>query len=905
MIVNRAYLYFAFKIKDAIFIGDFNSPHEKDFLITNKITTIINCAQGQIRTITHPFPLKIIEFNWKDSDDQIILDEKDENINKIYDAIYETVDKGESVLVCSMRGQSRALTLISAFFMKRYKWTLYKTLEFMNSKRSDFEIRANFLKQLVNFEKRLFGDDLSQCSRTWKDDNNQEPEAEMMKNTFLNSQKQIPFPEVQKQKTLSNSMQKSIQKICWSTEIAQEMKEDQNIKNENKLNQQLQNKKPILKNKAERNAYLSQIEEIGVDNKDLKEKDPNLAQLEQYKNEFLTNSLLKSESKTYEQIYKRDMMNLSRESPIHLRKKTTDLSLPNFQVIDCKQKINMNEQNQQNNNTGNNHLDLNQKNQDFIQVNKQEKNMDQQMRESKFLKDQPFQGQQNNALFQIKSNQINGVSPNLSRNPTPQQQKQNKQYRKSPIPLPFHSRRFMYKSNNENNINNEQNNLNGQLNQNTYNLQSEEQSNKDNLNLTQYIQPNLQQHTRFQNNQPSNNNFQNSNSSLANNSIRVPTKKLSQDQIENNENDTNKLENFKINPNQISLPSTNRNSQNQQIITTPPINQQNVQSIGSTSQVPQSNMALVNLNELNNSSFHQQQPNSSFNHSFRSNNMNATKVANFRKLSSSNNNSPDHKSSTQNYFKNGLQNGNQNNQINKIPIQQYSTPKNPQDLGILSSKKKNTFSFYDNNSNNNQLNNSIIKSPYANFLPSLKDKTQKFTLPKKGIYSHHNQEVSNTEGNSPVNQNQNNFVFTEVTIDGYLNQDLVLNQNHQNQESDQFKLNLQKARNTVNSKDNPTAIQAVHPRDQRSFSMAEQRRIQTEQSADTYLQQKKKQTIQQINNTTWLTPKELDPIQKLQNPIKSISIKTYEKKTPKYFKNVLRKEPLFQQQQQLTNITLS
>ncbi|KAL4456172.1 hypothetical protein ABPG74_014133 [Tetrahymena malaccensis] len=904
MIVNRAYLYFAFKIKDAIFIGDFNSPHEKDFLITNKITTIINCAQGQIRTITHPFPLKIIEFNWKDSDDQIILDEKDENINKIYEAIFETVDKGESVLVCSMRGQSRALTLISAFFMKRYKWTLYKTLEFMNSKRSDFEIRANFLKQLVNFEKRLFGDDLSQCSRTWKDDSNPEPEAEMMKNTFLNSQKQTPFPEVQKQKTLSNSMQKSIQKISWSTELAQEMKEDQNYKNENKFNQnqQLQNKKPILKNKAERNAYLSQIEEIGVENKDVKEKDPNLAQLEQYKNEFLTNSLLKSESKTYEQIYKRDMMNLSRESPIHLRKKNTDLALPNFQVIDCRQKTSQNEQiiyTNNSNNNGNNNLDTNQKN--FEIVNKQDKTMDQQMRESKFLKDQPFQGQQNNALFQIKTN---GLSPNLSRNPTPQQQKQNKQYRKSPVPLPFHSRRFMYKNNNENNLNNEQN---SQLNQNTFTFQTEEQQNKDNLNLTQYIQPNLQQHIRFQNNQTVNNIYQNSNGTLVNNSIRVPTKKLSQDFIENNENDTNKLDNFKISPNQISLPSTNRNNQNQQNITTPPISQQNGSS--NTSQVPQSNMALVNLNELNNSSLHQQQPNPSFNHSFRNNNMNATKVANFRKLSSSNNTSPDHKSSTSNNFKSGLQNSYQNNQINKPPLQQHSTPKNPQELGILSSKKKNTFSFYDNNSNNNQnqLNSSLIKSPYANFLPSLKDKTQKFTLPKKGIYSHHNQEVSNTEGNSPVNQNQNNFVFTEVTIDGYLNQDLVLNQNHQNQESDQFKLNLQKARNTVNSKDNP-AIQAVHPRDQRSFSMAEQRRIQTEQSADIYLHQKKKQTIQQINNTTWLTPKELDPIQKLQNPIKSISIKTYEKKTPKYFKNVLRKEPLFQQQQhqqQLTNITLS
>jgi hypothetical protein len=48
-----------------------------------------------------------------------------------------------------MRGQSRALTIITAYLIKKYKWSLYKTLEYVNSKRNDFEIRANFLKQLV------------------------------------------------------------------------------------------------------------------------------------------------------------------------------------------------------------------------------------------------------------------------------------------------------------------------------------------------------------------------------------------------------------------------------------------------------------------------------------------------------------------------------------------------------------------------------------------------------------------------------------------------------------------------------------------------------------------------------------------------------------------------------------
>ena len=38
----------------------------------------------------------------------------------------------------------------------RFQWGLYKSLQFMNSKRMDFEIRAVFLNQLLAYEGRLF-----------------------------------------------------------------------------------------------------------------------------------------------------------------------------------------------------------------------------------------------------------------------------------------------------------------------------------------------------------------------------------------------------------------------------------------------------------------------------------------------------------------------------------------------------------------------------------------------------------------------------------------------------------------------------------------------------------------------------------------------------------------------------
>ncbi|EAS07396.2 dual specificity phosphatase domain protein (macronuclear) [Tetrahymena thermophila SB210] len=183
----RSCLYFAFKIKDGLFIGDINSPNERDFLVSNKITCIVNCAASQIKPINLNLGIKFISFDWLDNDDQIIIDDNNENMSLIYEFMSRAYENCESVLVCSVRGQSRALTVITAFLMKRYQWSLYKTLEYMNSKRADFEIRATFLKQLLTYEQKLFGQ--KGCSRNWKDDHQHpDQEASLVRNTYVNSQ---------------------------------------------------------------------------------------------------------------------------------------------------------------------------------------------------------------------------------------------------------------------------------------------------------------------------------------------------------------------------------------------------------------------------------------------------------------------------------------------------------------------------------------------------------------------------------------------------------------------------------------------------------------------------------------------------------------------------------------------
>jgi hypothetical protein len=60
----------------------------------------------------------------------------------------EALENHESVLIKSEKAQNRAGFVVAAFIMRRYRWSMLKTLEFLNSRRQDLEMRPAFLKQL-------------------------------------------------------------------------------------------------------------------------------------------------------------------------------------------------------------------------------------------------------------------------------------------------------------------------------------------------------------------------------------------------------------------------------------------------------------------------------------------------------------------------------------------------------------------------------------------------------------------------------------------------------------------------------------------------------------------------------------------------------------------------------------
>lgn len=89
-----------------------------------------------------------LTFQWLDLENQIIFDAKDTTTKAIFDFIENAIKKYESVLVHSVRGQSRSSSVLAAYFMRKYRWSMLKTLEFLNSRRPDLEIRGTFIQQL-------------------------------------------------------------------------------------------------------------------------------------------------------------------------------------------------------------------------------------------------------------------------------------------------------------------------------------------------------------------------------------------------------------------------------------------------------------------------------------------------------------------------------------------------------------------------------------------------------------------------------------------------------------------------------------------------------------------------------------------------------------------------------------
>lgn len=145
----------AAKCKDGLFLGDMQSSQDLEFVVANKISRIINCSGREAPNGWERGGVRYLTYYWPESGNCVIFDETNSVLDEIYAFIEDALESGESVLVHSTDGVSRACFCVAVYFMLKYRWTLSKTLTFLRNKRPDLHPKPGFMRQLQALDHSL------------------------------------------------------------------------------------------------------------------------------------------------------------------------------------------------------------------------------------------------------------------------------------------------------------------------------------------------------------------------------------------------------------------------------------------------------------------------------------------------------------------------------------------------------------------------------------------------------------------------------------------------------------------------------------------------------------------------------------------------------------------------------
>ena len=174
------------KIKEGFYIGDKIAAISIEVVVQFKLTHIINASGSQIINQWETIGLKYLTLNWEESPTQSLFDPKDDIADKILLFIEDSFINGEGILAHSFKGQNRVCIVVLIYLMKKYKWSLKKSMEYLKSKKQDVDIPSYFLSQLIKFEARLGQRGELSKDIPWSFDNLKDPEEKLLRNTYIN-----------------------------------------------------------------------------------------------------------------------------------------------------------------------------------------------------------------------------------------------------------------------------------------------------------------------------------------------------------------------------------------------------------------------------------------------------------------------------------------------------------------------------------------------------------------------------------------------------------------------------------------------------------------------------------------------------------------------------------------------
>ncbi|KAA6367973.1 MAG: putative dual specificity phosphatase domain protein, partial [Streblomastix strix] len=142
------------KLRDGIFIGTFEAAASQEFILSNRITHIVNCAGQQISNHFEALGIQYLTFDLNDDDQSQFVDNDGLNIETLYLFIENAMREYSGVLIHSVLGKSRALLITAAYIMRKYEWDASFSIEVVSSCRR-IRMRPAFEQQLHQYEEIL------------------------------------------------------------------------------------------------------------------------------------------------------------------------------------------------------------------------------------------------------------------------------------------------------------------------------------------------------------------------------------------------------------------------------------------------------------------------------------------------------------------------------------------------------------------------------------------------------------------------------------------------------------------------------------------------------------------------------------------------------------------------------
>ena len=171
------------RIRDGVFIADKYILSNSSFMSCFKITRIINASGEKFECYVEDLAFKIINISWEESPNQDLFDPEYVVADEIENFIDDSIKANEGLLIYSKRGTCRSCIIIIIYFMKKYNWSLQKSMEYLKIKKPDMLIPYYFVNQLSNYEEKL---NTSEKSVNWFGAKHKDENEEIISNTFVN-----------------------------------------------------------------------------------------------------------------------------------------------------------------------------------------------------------------------------------------------------------------------------------------------------------------------------------------------------------------------------------------------------------------------------------------------------------------------------------------------------------------------------------------------------------------------------------------------------------------------------------------------------------------------------------------------------------------------------------------------